>query len=189
MPTATTHSGSGASAQRRRTPGPAGLVSAALLSAVVAWAHWPALPLPVDARADRLVVLKSRRTLELYRGAALLRSYVVALGGTPVGPKQQEGDRRTPEGSYVLDYRKVDSSFHRALHVSYPSAADRASAAARGVAPGGLIMVHGLPNGLGFLGRAHRALDWTNGCIAVTNHEIEEIWRVVPDGTPIEIQR
>ena len=99
-----------------------------------------------------------------------------------VGQKHEEGDGRTPEGAYVLDYRKADSAFHRALHISYPSASDTARAQASGVQPGGLIMVHGLPNGLGFVGKLHRLVDWTDGCVAVTNPEIEEIWAAVADG-------
>lgn len=159
----------------------------ATLGALATWAQLDAAPLPDGTRADRVLVRKSARTLELYRGAQMLRAYRVALGRTPVGAKQQSGDGRTPEGHYVLDYRKLDSSFHRALHVSYPSPVDVASANARHVEPGGLIMVHGLRNGLGFLGRLHAWRDWTDGCIAVTNAEIEEILRVVPDGTPIDI--
>lgn len=123
-----------------------------------------------------------------HREVAQACSYAVALGRHPLGHKQREGDGRTPEGRYVLDSRKSDSAFHLALHVSYPSPADRALAQARGDDPGGLIMIHGLRNGLGFLGRTHRLLDWTQGCIAVTNREIEEIWRVIPDGTPITIE-
>ncbi|HET7810353.1 MAG TPA: L,D-transpeptidase family protein, partial [Steroidobacteraceae bacterium] len=145
-------------------------------------------PLPEGTRADRVVVSKSARSLELYRGSELLRSYPVSLGREPVGPKQREGDGRTPEGRYTLDYRKLDSSFHRALHISYPSPADSASAKSAGLNPGGLIMIHGMRNGLGFLGRLHTWVGWTDGCIAVTNNEIEEILRVVPDGTPIEIK-
>jgi murein L,D-transpeptidase YafK len=112
----------------------------------------------------------------------------VSLGDDPIGPKRAEGDGRTPEGVYVLDSRKSDSSFHRALHVSYPSASDAVQARASGVNPGGLIMVHGLPNGLGLLGRLHRFYDWTDGCVAVTNAEIEEIWSAVTDGTQIRIE-
>ena len=167
-----------------------GLIGALLLAvvAVAAWARAGAAPLPEGTRADRVRVRKSARTLELYAGAELLRSYHVSLGRHPQGPKQSEGDGRTPEGHYVLDYRKLDSSFHRALHVSYPSPADVASAKARSESPGGLIMVHGIRNGLGFLGRLHTWRDWTDGCIAVTDGEIEEIVRVVPDGTPIDIE-
>jgi len=132
-------------------------------------------------------VRKSARRLELYQGATLIRSYPIALGRVPLGPKQQEGDGRTPEGHYVLDYRNPRSAYHKALHVSYPSAADTAAAQSRGVSAGSLIMVHGVRNGLGFVGRLHRIFDWTDGCIAVTDAEIDEIWRSVADGTPIEI--
>jgi murein L,D-transpeptidase YafK len=165
------------------------LIAAALtLIGGVIYAQWPRRPLPADARADRVVVRKSARTLELYRGARLLRSYAIALGRDPLGPKQEEGDGRTPEGRYVLDYRNPRSSYHKALHVSYPSAVDTAAAQGRGVSPGGLIMVHGVRNGLGFIGHLHRIFDWTDGCIAVTDGEIDEIWRTVADGTPIEIE-
>ncbi len=161
---------------------------AALLGGVAAWAHWPPAPLPADAVAERLVVLKSARQLELYHGGTLLRRYRVSLGANPMGPKQRSGDGRTPEGEYVIDYHNAGSSFHRALHISYPSKSDRARAAARGVDPGGLIMIHGLRNGLGWLGRLQRLWDWTDGCVAVTDTEIEEISRAVPDGTRIELR-
>jgi murein L,D-transpeptidase YafK len=165
------------------------LISAALtVIGGVIYARWPREPLPADARADRVVVRKRARTLELYRGERLLRAYPIALGRDPLGHKQQEGDGRTPEGRYLLDYRNPRSSYHKALHVSYPSAADSASARSRGVSPGGQIMVHGVRNGLGFVGRLHRIFDWTDGCIAVTDQEIDEIWRSVADGTPIEIE-
>jgi len=113
----------------------------------------------------------------------------VAFGHNPLGNKNQEGNGRTPEGLYVLDYRNARSGFHKALHVSYPSPADRAGAQSRRVNAGGLIMVHGIKNGLGFLGRFHSAADWTDGCIAVTDRDIDEIWSMVPDGTPIQIER
>jgi murein L,D-transpeptidase YafK len=159
-----------------------------LAIAVVAWLHWPEAALPVGARADLVVVDKSERRLELYSGSTLLKSYRVSLGRNPNGPKRQQGDGRTPEGEYRIDYRKPDSSFHKALHISYPGPADAADAKRRGVDPGGMIMVHGMKNGLGWLGRAHLALDWTNGCVAVTDREIEEIWRAVPDGTKIVLR-
>ena len=166
------------------------LLIAAALTFVggVIYAQWPRQSLPADARADRVVVRKSARTLELYRGTQLLRSYAIALGRNPLGHKQQEGDGRTPEGRYVLDYRNPRSSYHKALHVSYPSAADAGSARDRGVSPGGQIMLHGVRNGLGFVGRLHRIFDWTDGCIAVTDREMDEIWNAVADGTPIWIE-
>ena len=154
----------------------------------LAAASYESHPLPADARADRIVVEKSARKLTLFRGKTPLKSYSVALGRAPEGTKQREGDHRTPEGRYVIDAHKEDSAFHRALHISYPSSADSAGAAQRGVKPGGDIMIHGIRNGLGWLGAFHRAIDWTDGCIAVTDKEIEEIYRAVPDGTPIEIR-
>ena len=145
-------------------------------------------PLAADARADRIVVEKSARKLTLFRGETPLKSYSVALGRAPEGTKEREGDHRTPEGHYIIDAHKYDSAFHRALHISYPTTADSVVAAQRGVKPGGDIMVHGIRNGLGWLGAFHRAIDWTSGCIAVTDKEIEEIYRAVPDGTPIEMR-
>ena len=164
------------------------LAATGVVIAVVAWAHWPRSPLPDGIVADRVVVLKSERRLELFDGRDLLRSYDISLGREPVGPKRKQGDRRTPEGTYRIDYRNAESSFHRALHISYPRPAQVAAARARGEPAGGLIMIHGLPNGAGYVGRLHLLMDWTLGCIAVTNTEIEEIWRVVPDGTRVVIE-
>lgn len=161
------------------------LASAALVGGVFAWANWPSARLDPSARADRVVVGKAERVLRLMKGDAVLKTYRVSLGGAPVGPKQREGDQRTPEGEYRIDYRNPASSFHLALHVSYPSAADSERAQRAGVPPGGDIMIHGAPNGYGWVGRLHRFRDWTAGCVAVTDREIEEIWNAVPDGTPV----
>jgi murein L,D-transpeptidase YafK len=159
------------------------------MAGALLWAGRPdAPPLPAGARADHVVVDKSARTLTLLRGGRPLKTYDVSLGGSPAGHKRQEGDERTPEGRYVMDYRNPRSGAHLSLHVSYPDSADAARARAAGVPPGGMIMVHGIINGLGWLGRLHRLMDWTDGCIAVTNGEMDEIWRAVPDGTPIEIR-
>jgi murein L,D-transpeptidase YafK len=159
------------------------------IAAGLLWANRPdAPPLPPGAAADRVLVDKSDRTLTLLSGGRALKSYTVSLGGAPSGHKRQEGDERTPEGVYLLDYRNPNSSAHRSLHVSYPNPADQARARARGVPPGGFIMVHGIRDGLGWLGRMHRWVDWTDGCVAVANWEMDEIWRAVPDGTPIEIR-
>jgi murein L,D-transpeptidase YafK len=156
--------------------------------AVLAWAQSGDAPLAANAKADAVVVDKAHRTLTLVANGRPLKTYRVSLGGNPVGAKQREGDQKTPEGRYTIDRRNPQSGFHRALHVSYPSAADSASAARQGVPAGGDIMIHGLRNGLGWLGRLHRCTDWTAGCVAVTNAEIEEIWSAVADGTPIEIK-
>jgi murein L,D-transpeptidase YafK len=135
------------------------------------------------------VLLKSERLLLLLKGEVVLVSYEVALGTSPVGHKQHAGDRRTPEGRYQLDWRTEHSDYHRAIHVSYPNARDRAKASATQADPGGGIMIHGLPDGLGEIGADHRSGDWTDGCIAVTNEEMDQIWELIPDGTPIEIVR
>ena len=144
-------------------------------------------PLPIDVKADRVIVRKNEHTLILMRGGEILKSYRIALGGEPVGPKRRQGDHKTPEGIYVLDRRNAKSKFYKSLHVSYPNDADRTQAAKDGVDPGGDIMIHGLPNGFGWLGSTHRIRDWTDGCIAVTDEEMDEIWMAVPDGTLIEI--
>lgn len=133
-------------------------------------------------------MLKSERRLLLMNGGQVLRSYPVALGFNPKGHKQRQGDGRTPEGAYTLDWRNPGSEFYRSLHVSYPNAEDRARAAQAGVSPGGDIMIHGLPNNLSMIGAVHAKWDWTEGCIAVTNEEIDEIWAAVDDGTTIEIR-
>jgi len=134
-----------------------------------------------------IVVEKAHHKMTLFDHGRAIRTYSVALG-PDLGPKQKKGDGRTPEGRYVIDARNAASHYHRALHVSYPNAADRRSARRRDVDPGGDIMIHGLPNGYGKLGSLHLARDWTRGCIAVTDHEIEEIWKLVPNGTAIEIR-
>jgi murein L,D-transpeptidase YafK len=138
--------------------------------------------------ADRVIVLKKERILRLESHGREIKTYKVALGGDPIGLKTRQGDHKTPEGIYVLDFRNAHSKFYKAIHISYPSAHDRAAAREQGVSPGGDVFLHGLPNGYGFVGAAHRLKDWTDGCIAVTNVEIDEIWAAVADGTPIEIR-
>jgi murein L,D-transpeptidase YafK len=157
-------------------------------AAGVIWANAPLSPLPADTKVDLLVVNKGERRLSAYSHGQLLRSYQVSLGRDPIGPKLRQGDRRTPEGRYIIDNHNPASAFHRALHVSYPSTVDAARARSEGYDPGGDIMVHGIQNGLGWIGRAHRFVDWTVGCIAVTDPEIEELYRIVPDGTRMEIR-
>ncbi|MGA2099966.1 MAG: L,D-transpeptidase family protein [Candidatus Sulfotelmatobacter sp.] len=137
--------------------------------------------------ADRVVVLKKERRLQLLNGGKIIKSYKVALGGNPVGPKTRQGDHKTPEGMYILDSRNAHSQFYKSIHISYPNVRDRAAARDSHVSPGGDVFVHGLPNGYKWVGAAHRLKDWTDGCIAVTDEEMDEIWSGVPDGTPIEI--
>jgi len=144
--------------------------------------------LTVSAKADRVIVFKKERRLILMHGTEALREYKVALGGEPLGRKVQEGDHKTPEGHYTLDRRNPHSRFYRSIHISYPDAEDRARAIKLGASPGGDIFVHGLPNGFGWIGASHRGKDWTDGCIAVTNEEMNEIWNAVADGTEIEIR-
>lgn len=138
---------------------------------------------------DRILVEKSERKLSILRGGKVLKTYRVALGRNPIGAKEEEGDNKTPEGIYTIDYRNPKSDYHLALHISYPSAEDTTRAAQRGVNAGFDIMIHGLPNGQGWMGAAHRQKDWTAGCIAVTDKEIDELYRVTPDGTTIEIRQ
>lgn len=127
--------------------------------------------------------------MTLYRGDSALKTYAVALGRGGIEDKQREGDNRVPEGVFQIDGRIAQSRYHRALHVSYPDAAHLNRARALGVPAGGDIMVHGIKNGFGWLGALHRTVDWTRGCVALTDAEIDELWRAVPDGARIEIKR
>src|SRR5436189_5213817 len=162
-----------------------GFALAGLLLAAVATFLSQARQKSVNAKAERILVEKGARRLTLFSSGRKLKEYRVALGFSPVGPKQYEGDGRTPEGNYKIDFHKSDSAFHRALHISYPDAADIRRAAEAGVAPGGDIMIHGLPNGFSAFGPAHRLRDWTAGCIALTDSEVGVFWASVADGTPI----
>lgn len=142
----------------------------------------------IAQRADRIVVVKSSHTMTLMAKGRTVKVYKVALGRGGSGPKERIGDNRTPEGEYVIDQKNAMSRFHLALHISYPNAADKERAREAGVDPGGAVEIHGLPKGLGWLGPVQHDLDWTEGCIAVSNPEIEEIGRLVPVGAPIEIK-
>ncbi|MGA3009989.1 MAG: L,D-transpeptidase family protein [Terracidiphilus sp.] len=139
-------------------------------------------------KVDSILILKKDHVMELLAGGKVIHTYKVALGRGGLAPKEREGDGRTPEGHYIIDSRNAASHYHKALHISYPNAEDRTRAAKLGVSPGGAIMIHGLPNGMGWLGATHRLYDWTLGCIAVTDDEIDEIWNLVPVGTPVEIR-
>jgi len=147
-----------------------------------------AMSRPKAFSADSMVLDKSERQLTMYYRGQKVRTYAVALGKNPVGAKARRGDGRTPEGVYYIEGRNPESTYHLSLRVSYPNATDRARAEASGVATGGDIMIHGLPRAFATVGALHRQQDWTEGCVAVTNEEIEEIWRAVPNGARILIQ-
>jgi murein L,D-transpeptidase YafK len=146
-----------------------------------------ATPLQVGT-VDNIIVEKAARILKLYHGKQLIQTYRIALGNQPIGQKRCEGDKRTPEGSYLIDGHNNKSHYHLSLHISYPNAADRAKAKKLGCNPGGDIMIHGLPNGYEWIGKSHVNHDWTHGCIAVSNQEIEHIWKLVSNGTSVLIK-
>jgi hypothetical protein len=146
------------------------------------------IPKPEPQQADKVVVVKALRELRLLADGNVFRTYEVSLGREPKGDKLEEGDGRTPEGHYTLDFKNENSAFYRSIRVSYPNAQDRREARAMGVHPGSDIMIHGLKPEFADVGKGHLREDWTEGCIAVTNREMDEIWSLVPVGTPIEIR-
>jgi len=143
---------------------------------------------PAPQKADSILILKKDHVMELMAGGKVIRSYKVAMGQGGLALKVRQGDGRTPEGHYIIDAKYANSEYHKALHISYPNAEDRKRAARLGVSPGGSILIHGLPNGKGYVGAAHRLYDWTLGCVAVTDEEIDEVWELVAVGTPVEIR-
>jgi murein L,D-transpeptidase YafK len=163
-------------------------VASSLLLLVCATSFAQATNVQPATRADRIVVEKSKREMKLMHGGEVFKTYQVALGRQPAGAKDRQGDHKTPEGVYSVDAKKLNSRFYRALHISYPSATDRENARKLGVEPGGDAEIHGLGSMWGWVGAAHRKVDWTDGCIAVTNEEIDEIWPLVEVGTPVELR-
>ena len=154
------------------------LLTLALFASPDAWA----------TKADLVVVNKTERKLYLFKDDEIIGEYMVAFGSNPEGHKIQEGDGRTPEGRYVLDWKNPNSAYYLSIHVSYPNRDDRARARLMGVDPGGDIMIHGQKNGYGWLGQVSRFVNWTDGCIAVSDADMDEIWAAVDPGTPIEIR-
>jgi tetratricopeptide (TPR) repeat protein len=138
--------------------------------------------------ADKVLIEKKERRLTLISKGEVLKTYKIALGGNPEDPKERQGDHKTPEGSYFIDARNKNSDYHLSLHISYPNEGDKQRAKELGVSPGGDIMIHGIKNGFSWVGDAHTEADWTKGCIAVTDEEIEEIEKLVPNGTLVEIR-
>ncbi|RYZ41357.1 MAG: hypothetical protein EOP49_28975 [Sphingobacteriales bacterium] len=146
-------------------------------------------PIILNGDIDSIAVWKGERKLMVYKDRVLLKTYRVALGRAPVGDKQMEGDFRTPEGLYKIDAKNPHSGYHKNLGISYPNNADRAAARALGKSPGGDIKIHGLPNGRPDIGKLHRLKDWTFGCIALTNEEVDELYQHTRVGTPILISK
>ena len=137
---------------------------------------------------DKILIEKKARRLMLISKGEVLKTYKIALGGNPNGPKERQGDNKTPEGTYFIDSRNKDSHYHLSLHISYPNERDKKRAKELGVSPGGNIMIHGIKNGFSWVGDSHTEVDWTKGCIAVTDEEIEEIEKLAPNGTVVEIR-
>jgi tetratricopeptide (TPR) repeat protein len=138
--------------------------------------------------ADKVLIEKKERRLTLLSKGEVIKTYKIALGGNPVGPKERQGDNKTPEGTYIIDSRNRNSDYHLSLRISYPSEKDKMRAKELNVSPGGDIMIHGIRNGLSWVGASHAEVDWTKGCIALTDEEMEEIDKLVPNGTIVEIR-
>ncbi len=140
------------------------------------------------AKAQKVLVVKSKRKLYLIRYGKVYRQYSISLGGNPIGAKERLNDQKTPEGHYILDFKNLNSHFYRSIHISYPTAKQKRRARREGFNAGGDIMIHGEPNGWEWLSFIWRHFDWTSGCIAVSNSDMREIWKAVDIGTPIEIK-
>jgi murein L,D-transpeptidase YafK len=150
-------------------------------------AQIPLLSAETKVAADSIIISKSAHTLSLMSGKTVLKTYQVAIGRGSAGTKQFAGDNRTPEGKYVIDEKNSASKFHKALHISYPNAEDKIRALKLGRSPGGDIEIHGLPTTFAWLGTTQHVIDWTAGCIALSNDEIDEVWKMVSVGTTVEI--
>lgn len=155
---------------------------------VAIYYFYPEPELPPSSKVDRLVVYKSKRKMQVFANGKLLKTYRISLGGNPVGRKQFEGDNKTPEGIYIINDRNSESDYHKNLGVSYPNEQDIAFAFQNQKTAGGEIKIHGLRNGLGFIGKFHRFFDWTAGCIALTDNEVDELFDAVISNATIEIK-
>lgn len=164
------------------------LVILLLVLSFAGWYFYPFKALPQGSKIDKLIVYKSKRQMEVYQNGRLLKIYSIALGKNPLGHKQYEGDYRTPEGKYTINDRNPNSGYHKNLGISYPNTADKVNAKELGKPPGGDVKIHGLRNGIaGYLNKMHRFTNWTNGCVAVTNKEVDELYIAVKPGAVIEI--
>lgn len=164
------------------------LISLILALGFICYYFIPEEKLPLNILIDKLVILKSERLLLAYSKGNLIKSYKISLGGNPIGHKKCEYDNKTPEGTYYITDKNANSGYHKNLHISYPNKSDKLIASKHGLMPGGDIKIHGLKNNLGFLGRIHRWYDWTEGCIAVTNDEIDELFNAVKIGSEINVK-
>jgi murein L,D-transpeptidase YafK len=163
------------------------LLIALIFICLLVYNFYPEKRLPEYSTIDSIVVIKSKRQLLAFSSGQLLISYKVALGRNPIGDKQFEGDEKTPEGKYRIDGKNPSSRFYRNLGISYPDSIHLIQAAKMGKSPGGDVKIHGLRNGLGIIGRFHRLTDWTNGCIALTNSQMDELYDHTKVGSPIII--
>lgn len=159
-----------------------------LVCTLLVYYFLPEEQLPAHTRIDKLVVMKSERSMYAYSKGKLVKVYHVAIGKNAVGDKEHEGDKRTPEGSYFIEDKNPNSGYHKNLGISYPDKTDLQEAKTKGVPAGGEVKIHGLKNGRGLLGKFHRLRNWTAGCIAVTNQEMDELYNAVAIGTPIIIR-
>lgn len=158
-----------------------------ILLGLLTYYFFPEKKLDTTKKIDKIFVVKHKRQLTVYSNGEALKTYTISLGGAPIGKKEFEGDQKTPEGIYIINDRNPNSDYHLNLAVSYPNVADSLYALKFGKSAGGEIKIHGLPNGYGFISKFQRFKDWTAGCIALTNSEIEELFYNVPMGTEIEI--
>jgi murein L,D-transpeptidase YafK len=158
-----------------------------LIFGLIVYYFYPEKALPSDTRINKLVVYKSKRQLLAYSNGQLIKTYKISLGKQPVGKKEIQYDNKTPEGNYTINCRETNSNFHKKLCISYPNKADKANAKRYGKEAGDNVEIHGLDNRYGFIGKFHRWYDWTSGCIALTDGEIDELFKAVKIGTPIEI--
>ncbi len=158
-----------------------------LLIAVQFYYFLPEKKIAADAVIDRIMVFKSDKRMEVCSGDQLLKTYSISIGKNSKGDKEYEGDKRTPEGTYIINDKNPNSGYHKNLGISYPNESDKKEAKQNGVSPGGEIKIHGIRDGLGFIGKFHRFMNWTAGCIALTNDEVDELYQHVPLGTPITI--
>ena len=159
-----------------------------LLIVATIWNYWPYSKLPDNLIVDRIVVEKRLRKMTVYSKGLSVRTYSISLGSEPTGAKEFEGDMRTPEGEYIIDSKNSNSRFFRNLGISYPNSTDLKNVRNIGRTPGGDIKIHGMQSKYTFIGKFQRLSDWTNGCIALTNEEIEDLFNHVPVGTPITIK-